>query len=211
MRGAGLASSARLAHVAEVLQRERLRDAPAALQRLARQHGPALHVVHHQQHLVAAGVVDHLLRVGIGSGLGARHALPAPDQQGAAASTKLRHSVSPQPSLPPPAACLMGAAAFRPAGAERLWPGALRAPPATMTALRPRATGRACSVTMLRWRSVRMMATSRRRSLSALRRRLPPAAPVSGSPFFTICARARRTGSDPDTHGLARAGSHDPA
>ena len=56
MRGADLA------HVSEVLAGQGLWDAAAALQGLAGHDGPTLHVVHHQQHLVARGIVHHFLK-----------------------------------------------------------------------------------------------------------------------------------------------------
>ena len=53
---------AHLAHVPEVLPRQGLRDAAPLLERLPRHDGATLHVVHHQQHLVAAGVIHHFLQ-----------------------------------------------------------------------------------------------------------------------------------------------------
>ena len=55
------AEETNLAHVAEVLERQGLRNAPAPLQRLPGHDRAALHVVHDQQHFVAARIIHHLL------------------------------------------------------------------------------------------------------------------------------------------------------
>ena len=50
-----------LAHVSEVLQSQGLWDAATPLQGIPSHDRTPFHVVHHQQHLVASGVIYHFL------------------------------------------------------------------------------------------------------------------------------------------------------
>lgn len=50
-----------LAHVSEILQGQGLWDAAAPLQGIPSHDRTTFHVVHHQQHLIACGVIHHFL------------------------------------------------------------------------------------------------------------------------------------------------------